>query len=169
MRLHVHMVGAKNLLGAFDGEVFHDVDELAAFTALPGFGQDLAGRLCRLLVMGLLPGLANADFAAASKALGAIQEALGDYFAPVQHGRFMSPAVAQAMSWLKAEGIAGLGQSSWGPTGFAFLESADRALAYASALRNCFADRRPLEFRVVAGRNRGATIDIHPSQGPVDS
>ena len=36
-------------------------------------------------------------------------------------GPMPARSVAAALDWLRAEGIAGLGQSSWGPTGFAFV------------------------------------------------
>jgi predicted sugar kinase len=123
---------------------------------LPRFGEALAGRLCRLLLMRLLPGLARKDFAAVSDAIAEIQQRLGDYFSPVQNGRFASPAVAEALSWLDAAGIAGIGQSSWGPTGFALLDSPARAEAVAASLRQRSGGGAGLEFRIVEGRNQGA-------------
>jgi beta-RFAP synthase len=138
----------------------HGSSESAAFATLPAFGEALAGRLCRLLVMRLLPGLAIRDFTAVAAALGEIQERLGDYFSGAQHGRFSSPAVAEILAWLRGAGIAGIGQSSWGPTGFALLESAAEAKDVAASLRERFGEQPSLEFRVVSGRNRGAEITV---------
>jgi beta-RFAP synthase len=142
----------------------HGSGEAAAFGKLPDFTEALAGRLCHLLVLRLLPGLAERDFAAASSALGEIQERLGDYFSAVQNGRYSSPGVAEALAWLHAQGILGIGQSSWGPTGFALLDSAAHAEAVAKAARDRFGARHNLEFRIVGGRNRGADITVLASE-----
>jgi len=135
----------------------HGPGESAAFAALPPFSAALAGQLCHQGLLRLLPGIAERDFAAVSLALGAIQVGLGDYFAAAQHGRYSSPDVGAALATFAAAGIAGIGQSSWGPTGFALVESATRAEALAADLA---ADRRfaALSFRVVAAANRGAEI-----------
>lgn len=129
--------------------------ERAAFAALPPFPAEAAAGLCRLALMRLLPGVAEADLAAAGPALGEIQRVVGDHFAPAQGGRFTSPAVAEALAWVEAQGFAGVGQSSWGPTGFALLSdeaTAGRLLAEA--------ERRftGLGFVVTRGRNRGAEV-----------
>ncbi|HEX7969202.1 MAG TPA: beta-ribofuranosylaminobenzene 5'-phosphate synthase family protein, partial [Stellaceae bacterium] len=138
----------------------HGSAEMTAFGALPDFTEALAGRLCRLVLLRLLPGIAERDFVAVSAAVGEIQQRLGDYFSAAQNGRYTSPAVAEALAWLHATGIVGIGQSSWGPTGFALIDSAAHAAALATALRDRFAAIRNLEFRVVAGRNHGADITV---------
>lgn len=138
----------------------HGRGEIGAFAALPPFSPALAGTLCRQLLLRLLPGLAEQDFPAVSQALATIQSELGDYFSSAQQGRYSSPAVAETLRWVAAQGIAGIGQSSWGPTGFALVENQARAEALAAALRHRFAGAGELGFRVVAGRNRGAEISI---------
>jgi beta-ribofuranosylaminobenzene 5'-phosphate synthase len=142
----------------------HGSGETTAFGKLPDFPESLAGRLCRVLAMRLLPGLAERDFAAVSSALGEIQQRLGDYFSAAQNGRFSSPAVAEALAWLGGQGIIGVGQSSWGPTGFALIDTAARAEAVAKAAQARFGAARSLEFRIVGARNRGADIDVLASQ-----
>jgi beta-ribofuranosylaminobenzene 5'-phosphate synthase len=142
----------------------HGSGETSAFAALPWFSPALAGRLCRQVLMRLLPGLAEQDFLAVSEALGTIQAELGDYFSGAQHGRYSSPAVAAALGWAAAQGIAGIGQSSWGPTGFALVEDEARARALLTALRQRFGAAGAPEFRVVAGLNRGADISITESE-----
>jgi beta-ribofuranosylaminobenzene 5'-phosphate synthase len=137
----------------------HGGGETAAFGKLPVFPEALAGRLCRVLLLRLLPGLAEHDFAAASSALGEIQEQLGDYFSAAQDGRYSSPGVAEALGWLHGQGILGIGQSSWGPTGFALLASLADAEAAAKAAAERFRARN-LDFRIVGGRNRGADVTL---------
>lgn len=134
--------------------------ERAAFRALPIFPAEIAAHLCRLVLLRFLPGIAEADIAAAGSAIGEIQRLVGDHFAPVQEGRrFVSPGVTEALAWLEAEGIQGVGQSSWGPTGFALIGDAEDGERLMTALAARLAPHFPtLHLRLVAGRNHGARI-----------
>ena len=129
--------------------------ERASFATLPPFPADTAAHLCRLALMRLLPGVAEADLEAVGSALGEIQRVVGDHFAPAQGGRFTSPAVAEALAWIEAQGFAGVGQSSWGPTGFALLPDETTAERVRAAGERRFAG---LDFVVTRGRNRGAEV-----------
>jgi predicted sugar kinase len=95
------------------------------------------------------------------EAVRSIQERLGDYFAPVQGGRrFASPAVEAALETLRRKGAHGIGQSSWGPTGFAFAETLEEAQRFEGALRrDGFA--RKLDISIRKGLNRGARVEDH--------
>ena len=130
--------------------------ERAAFQHLPPFPAAAAADLCRLTVMRLLPAVAEADLGAAGLAIGELQRVVGDYFAPAQGARFTSPDVAEILRWIEGQGIAGVGQSSWGPTGFALLPDE----ATAQRFREAIAGRAgpSLRLAVVAGCNRGAEI-----------
>jgi beta-ribofuranosylaminobenzene 5'-phosphate synthase len=130
--------------------------ESAAFAALPTFPETLAAHLCHLTLMRLLPGICERDFASVAESIGEIQAHVGDHFAPAQGGRFSSPRVAAALEWLRGRGFAGIGQSSWGPTGFVLVENAEHAKALRQELARRFSPS--LSFRLCAGRNRGADI-----------
>lgn len=130
--------------------------ERQAFKDLPPFPAEAAGELCRYAVMAFLPGVARADLSLAGPAIGHIQRKVGDHFAPAQGGRFTSPDVTAALAALEAEGIAGVGQSSWGPTGFALVDGAERAKKVADLLRRKWP---ALTIMVVTGRNVGAGIE----------
>lgn len=140
----------------------HGPAERDAFQALPRFSEALAGTLCRRLLLELLPGLIERDFAAVSEALGDIQRHLGAYFSASQNGPYSSPAVAALMDRLQRAGIAGIGQSSWGPTGFALVESSAQAEDLADDLAGVAGAQGDIEIRVVAARNRGAEITVSP-------
>ena len=129
--------------------------ERAAFKALPEFPAERAAHLCRLALMQLLPGLVDRDIAAVGAAVGEIQRRVGDHFAAAQGGRFTSPAVAAVLDWLRAQGVTGVGQSSWGPTGFALLGDAAQADRLRAEASQRFGDAG-LDLRVLRGRNRGA-------------
>jgi beta-RFAP synthase len=135
----------------------HGTAEAAAFRDLPVFPEAEAARLCRVAVMQILPALALGDIGPFGRGIAEIQRRLGDHFAPFQGGgRFTSPAVAAALARLESMGIEGVGQSSWGPTGFAILGSEDDARRVANELRRD-ADEH-LRFLVTRGCNRGAEI-----------
>jgi beta-ribofuranosylaminobenzene 5'-phosphate synthase len=138
----------------------HGPEELAAFAALAPFPAEEAARLCRLVMMKLLPSLAQCDLAGFAGAVKEMQTRLGDYYAPVQGGqRFTSPCVAAALALLEREGALGIGQSSWGPTGFAFAPSQAEATRLVTLLRQK-PEGRGLDIRVCAALNRGADIKV---------
>jgi len=135
----------------------HGEAEVAAFQRLPPFPAAIAAELCRLVLMQALPALLEQDIDRFGAAVTRLQAAVGDHFAPAQGGRFSSPAVAEALAWLQAEGVQGVGQSSWGPTGFALFGSEAEVLRLAEAARARFAGR--LQFMTCRGRNRGAVLE----------
>jgi beta-RFAP synthase len=139
----------------------HGADEVAAFGKLPAFPDDDAAWLCRLVIMKALPALADHDIVNFGSAIKELQACLGDYFAAAQGGkRFTSPDVAAVLAALDREGAFGIGQSSWGPTGFAFAatpEEADRLARIAQR----HPSGRGLDIRVCAGFNHPAEIAVH--------
>jgi beta-ribofuranosylaminobenzene 5'-phosphate synthase len=136
----------------------HGASETAAFAALPDFPQSQTAELCRRVFMSALPALAEHDFQTFSTEVGALQAAMGAYYSKLQGGAYVSPRVAGALRWLASRDIAGIGQSSWGPTGFAFLASEDAGRALLDEAR-ARADFATLDFRLVQGRNTGASIE----------
>jgi len=134
-------------------------DELAAFGLLPPMSESCSGALCRHVLMQVLPGLVEGRFDAFVSGIEAVQQRLGDYFSAVQHGRYTSPRVAAALQRAVALGARGQGQSSWGPTGFAFLAQAATAEDIRERLASEFAAESRLRFAVVRGRNEGACIE----------
>ena len=106
----------------------HGAGEREAFATLPKFPAADAADICRRVLMQALPALVERDLAQFGEAISRIQAVLGNYFAPAQGGaRYTSPGVAAAMALLEQHGAIGIGQSSWGPTGFAFVASDDEA------------------------------------------
>ena len=142
----------------------HGAEESTAFENLPAFSADLAGHLCRLVVMKALPSLAEQDLAGFGAAITEMQQRLGDYYAPAQGGsRFMSPDVAAVLDALARAGATGIGQSSWGPSAFAFAPSRADAERMAAAARQHPA-ARALDIRICVGLNRGAELVAHGLQ-----
>jgi beta-RFAP synthase len=136
----------------------HGSAEVSAFRALPPFPEEKVGEICRAVLMQALPGLAEVNWLAFSTAIGHIQQVVGDHFAPAQGGRYTSRAVTEVIEWLVSQGIVGVGQSSWGPTGFGILASVLEADEVLRMARSRFARNRSLSFSICAGRNQGATV-----------
>jgi beta-ribofuranosylaminobenzene 5'-phosphate synthase len=139
----------------------HGAAEIEAFTRLPPFSDSDAGRLCRLVIMKMLPAVVEEDIVSFGSAIAEIQSCVGGYFAPAQGGSaFTSPDVAAVLTALAGEGAVGIGQSSWGPTGFAFAASDDEALRLAGMAR-AHPRGQDLDIRVCAGFNRAAEIAVN--------
>ena len=69
--------------------------------------------------------------------------------------------MAAVLAWLEAEGISGVGQSSWGPTGFGLVGAEAEAAALLAAVQPALACRtRASAFAISRGRNRGADIEV---------
>lgn len=134
----------------------HGEAEREAFARLPPFPECETGQICRTVVIKALPALIERDISAFGIAIADMQRRLGDYFAPAQGGHYTSASVARIAGLLERAGAHGCGQSSWGPTGFAFAESEERAEELARAVRTA-ADSEGLEIMVVKGNNSGAT------------
>jgi beta-ribofuranosylaminobenzene 5'-phosphate synthase len=136
----------------------YGVDETSAFANLAPMPEADAAQICRLVLMKALPGLAEHDIASFGAAIKELQIRLGDYFARAQGGSgFTSPAVAGVLAALDAAGAHGVGQSSWGPTGFAFAPSPEEAERLATLAR-AHPVARGLDIQVCSGLNRGAEI-----------
>ena len=91
-------------------------------------------------------------------ALTEIQQIVGAHFALAQGGSaWTSPAVGALAARMQELGATGIGQSSWGPTGFAFVDSQEAAeRLYHSLVEDAKADG--LEILIARGRNAGARI-----------
>lgn len=113
----------------------HGTEEKEAFQTLQPMPASTAAELCRLVLMQLVPGLIERDIKSFGEAVTQLQNTVGDHFAPVQGGRYASSEVAEMLEWFGTQGAAGLGQSSWGPTGFVLCADENSALRMAQEAR----------------------------------
>jgi beta-ribofuranosylaminobenzene 5'-phosphate synthase len=134
--------------------------EITAFAALPAMSNACSAELCRIVLMELLPAVHEADFAVCSDALFRFGWMIGEYFAPAQGGVFASRRMAKLVDWLRQNGIAGVGQSSWGPMLFSLCPDAITADALQADLRA--SDWGDCDTLSVAGKNSGAKIQYKP-------
>ncbi|MGH6813619.1 MAG: beta-ribofuranosylaminobenzene 5'-phosphate synthase family protein [Methylocella sp.] len=137
----------------------HGRDEQAAFARLADFEAASAAEICRLVLIKALPALAEHDIGSFGDAIARLQEIAGDYFAPAQGGApYASAAVARVMEDLRWHGACGTGQSSWGPTGFAFASDADEARRLCDLTQEKAA-AWGLEMAICKGVNHGARVE----------
>jgi beta-RFAP synthase len=130
--------------------------EQRAFRELPPMDAERVGRICRLTLMQVAPAVLTGDIRSFGAAITEIQEAVGEYFAPHQGGRFASQTGCEVAELARARGALGIGQSSWGPTVFALVGSEARARALADAFRGALGDRLAW-VDVSRARNHGAS------------
>ncbi|MDR2875291.1 MAG: GHMP kinase [Methylobacillus sp.] len=141
------------------GAGVHGKQEIEAFRALPEFSAETAAALCRRVLMQALPAVAERDLAAFGAAIYEIQCRIGDYFASAQGGeRFTSATVGGLLEWLRGQGVGCVGQSSWGPTGFAIVENESEAQRLLRALQEKCAGLGQMSFMICGARNRGVTF-----------
>ena len=132
----------------------HGEVELQAFQSLKPAHHSLR----TMIFEHMMPALQRADLFAFGAYMANLQVYNGDYFAPIQGGRYASNDVANVLLWLQQNGVVCVGQSSWGPTGFAILESEERANIMLKQLQHQFLSLNNLSFQVVRGKNSGAVL-----------
>ena len=110
--------GAPGISGAGEAE---------AFARLPAPPERDEERVAHIVLMALLPSLADADLTGFGRALSEVQEITGRWFASVQGGTFASGPSAELVRRLSEWGASGVGQSSWGPAVYGIVEGDDGA------------------------------------------
>lgn len=159
---HLNFPDAWRLLLVFDNRLqgVHGNTESVAFQNLPPMAEQTTEYLCRLTLMQLLPALAEENCDLFGAAITELQEYVGDHFAPAQGGRYCSQVVAQILPWLLEQGAKGIGQSSWGPTGFALFANETQAYHALKQAREKWQNESSIEFKVCRARNQKAEIRI---------
>lgn len=98
----------------------HGPNEVKAFAQLPAIPDAVTDHLCRLVMLGLMPAVVDADLQTFGAALSELQARVGECFAAAQGGNYAMPASEAIVASLRAAGLHGVGQSSWGPALYAF-------------------------------------------------
>jgi beta-RFAP synthase len=110
-------------------------EEATAFDQLPSPPDREVERVAHLVLMVLLPAVADGDIEAFGAALTEIQEATGRWFAPVQGGVFAPGPSAALVRWMRKWGASGVGQSSWGPAVYGVMDGEGGGVRLADELR----------------------------------
>lgn len=112
-----------------------------------------------LTLMKLIPSIIDKDIVEFGEALSSIQVLVGKAFSKYQGGVFRSGVVGKLIEELKEAGGFGVGQSSWGPTVYAFTDGGVNSLCRAAS--RCLHDYGVEGSIIVTNaRNRGADIKV---------
>jgi beta-ribofuranosylaminobenzene 5'-phosphate synthase len=117
----------------------------------------LTDRLRSLAYDAVVPAVRNADFDTFAASIFEFNRLAGEPFHDDQGGPYASPEVACVIDELIEMGAVGVGQSSWGPTVFAFARSADEADHLAKRARERFSSAT--DVTVTAANNTGARLE----------
>ena len=137
----------------------HGQDEVRAFRELHPMGVRTTERLCRIVLLKLLPALLESDLTGFGAALEEIQIDVGDSFASAQGGPYSSPLAAGIIGTMHQLGFVGCGQSSWGPGLYGFT---DRPRGEVCQVAERLRDRlglHPSSVVVTSAANHGAQIE----------
>lgn len=137
----------------------HGPAEIQAFKVLSDKSLVSTQQLSHQVLMQGLPALVEQDLPAFGQVVSALQAYNGDYFAPVQGGQYASGLVSEVLADLKTHGIQAVGQSSWGPTGFAIFPNQGVAESHMQRLQALFMHAQ-LGWQICAANNAGARIIV---------
>ncbi len=132
-------------------------EERDAFRALPSVPEPVTQRLWSIVQERLAPAARGGDFAEFSESLYEFGHEAGLCFAARQGGAYASALLERWVTGLRRHGVAGVGQSSWGPTLFALFPNHDAAATLAQDLQKLLG-AEPLEWRIAAPNRVGARI-----------
>lgn len=149
------------------GHGLHGSQEVAAFRRLPPFPREMAAHLCHLTLMQILPGVREQRLEPVASGIAELQRRVGDHFAKAQGGRFTSPAVAEALALAESHGHPGIGQSSWGPTGFVLLPDQAAADELIGVLHRRFGELARLRLLITTACNEGSRIQLESAADAV--
>jgi beta-ribofuranosylaminobenzene 5'-phosphate synthase len=135
----------------------HGIEERTALAGLHG-SERTSEVLCQLVLLGMLPALAENDVDAFGEALFEFNVRAGEPFAAIQGGTYSAPAVAELVAFLRGLRVRGVGQSSWGPTVFAVPGDEQQATHLARALAQRFGEA--CEVLITRAADGGARLEL---------
>ena len=148
------------MLLIFDSELsgLAGESETAAFDTLPDFPASEATELHRRDHFERAAGSCGADFATFCEQVGALQAAMGAYFAPLQGGLYASAEVGAVLDWLRGSRRDRTWPELMGADGICLRGVAGGRLALLDGLR-AEIQHPGLSFELAQGRNEGAKIE----------
>lgn len=141
----------------------HGEMEIGAFDQLPDISSAVVDRMCSLVLLGILPAVAEQDLESFGAALSELQHHAGAMFSAAQGGRpFAHPILEKIAANLRAIGFHGVGQSSWGPTLYAFTDQPPKQFERESAALKARYDLNDDSMIWTTSRQPGAIVRTEP-------
>lgn len=135
----------------------HGTTEQTAFDQLPPVSSAVTERLTGILCDRILPAAKSASFLDFSDAVYDFGFLAGSCFESVQGSAYNGPQLKNLVNRIRALGVRGVGQSSWGPTIYAICDSEANANAFTNDLRLQSGDDH-CEIVIAAPDNHGARV-----------
>lgn len=134
------------------------IAEAQAFRALPEPPLEEVERVAHLVLMSLLPALADGELDAFGRALTEIQQINGRWFAPAQGGQFAPGQSTELIGRMAEWGASGVGQSSWGPAVYGIVAGEDAAAHLADRVRSAINERGEVYVNQFADSGARVTV-----------
>jgi beta-RFAP synthase len=150
------------------GAGLHGSLEAAAFAKLTAEKTDgkETDHLCRLILLEMLPALAERDCHALGEAVFQFNRTVGEMFRSLQGGPYAHPQTGPVIDFIRKQPIAGAGQSSWGPGLFAITEHRPQAVELATQIQRHF-NLQPHEVIATCAQNCPALAETgHETASP---
>lgn len=132
--------------------------ERRAFDTLRAVPIETTERLCRELMLGMIPAAQSGDIEQFGESLYRYNRASGECFAAAQGGAFAAGETAQLVETIRQLGVRGAGQSSWGPTVFALVPNVDAAQELIEQVRSR-RESAGADFILTAPDSSGARVE----------
>ncbi len=136
----------------------HGEEEEEGFRQLDRVPAPTTARLRELVEGEMIPGLEVADISRFGESVYEYGCLAGDCYASLQGGRYANPTCTDIVQRMRAFGINGVGQSSWGPTIFGLCEDAHQAEALCTQLRERYSESQ-LQLEISQPNNRGVQLE----------
>ncbi|MEM2236750.1 MAG: hypothetical protein QXU87_04275 [Candidatus Caldarchaeum sp.] len=134
-----------------------DEAEQQLFKRLPVMDEHKCSKISHIVLFDLLPSLMERDAESFGRALTGLQTLVGEHFAALQGGRFVSE---EAVEVVVKYGALGAGQSSWGPAVYGFYSSFKEASKAAEKVSQELG--AGWEIFVTEAVNEGAKLSVAP-------
>jgi beta-RFAP synthase len=142
--------------------------EAEAFATLPPPPDTEVARVAHLVLMALLPSVADDDIESFGGALTEIQEITGRWFAPVQGATFTPGPTNMLVRMMREVGAIGVGQSSWGPAVYGIVRGEQAGTRLATQVRDALGGAGTVHegpFRSTGARVWRAPLAMRQSGG----
>ena len=131
------------------------MEEIEAFNTLPDMSSEASAEICQQVLMQMLPSIIERDCGQFGASVSRIQARMGEYFSAAQGGLFASDNVRRTLEFLLENKATGIGQTSWGPTGFAVFPDKKSAM---QAMDNFAGQDSRVRLRLAGAENSGARV-----------
>ncbi len=138
--------------------------EKDAFTHIDQVRHPHSHQLTRFLDVDIPAALRERNFDGFTQTIDLFGQLVGQQFSLIQGGIYASKPAADTIAFLREKGLTGLGQSSWGPTLFAFCRTEEEALRSVNMLGGKL-PHSGWEMSMTRALNSRARVVIESSDG----